>query len=292
MLITEKLEAAVDFTPVDSTIANVILADPHQVTGLTVQELASKANCSHSAVVRLCKKLGYTGYRDFTLTLLREISAATESDADVNFPFGAHDTLRDAAEKLATLGQASIAAAQQHLDMPILVRAVQTLIHAHRIFLYGHGDSSLAVQSFANKLNKIDIYPVLADLLGESNWNSTNATEADCALLVSYRGQSHSHLQVMRYLKQRHVPTILITGRPQSSMAKLATACLEVPGDEYDFMKMGTIASQSAIDYLLTVLFAGIYSHNYDDNLSGLKQRQASLTNGLLAEDGVTKPHP
>ncbi|WP_155286845.1 hypothetical protein [Lacticaseibacillus zhaodongensis] len=51
-------------------------------------------------------------------------------------------------------------------------------------------------------------------------------------------------------------------------------------------MKMGTIASQFAIDYLLTVLFAGIYAYNYQTNFSSLKERQEILTTGLLAEGG------
>ncbi|WP_155286846.1 hypothetical protein [Lacticaseibacillus zhaodongensis] len=60
-------------------------------------------------------------------------------------------------------------------------------------------------------------------MLEESNWNSTNVKTADGALFVSYRGQNHSQLQVMRYFKQPRVPMILITGRPESLMAELAT---------------------------------------------------------------------
>lgn len=289
MLITEKLQAAVGFTPTDTAISAVILTDPNTASTLTIQALAKRAHCSHSAVNRLCKKLGFHGYREFTIALLRELSEATESATNVNFPFSANDTLRDITAKLADLSQTAIATTKNRIDQSTVVQAVQLLVHAKRIFLYGRGDSSLAVQGFANKLNKIDIYPVLADLLGESSWNSTNVRADDCALFVSYRGQNQGHLQVMRYLKQHRVPSILITGRPESAMAKLATTCLDVSGEEYDFMKMGTIASQFAIDYLLDVLFAGVYSRHYAANLQALKARQASLTTGLLAEDGVNR---
>jgi DNA-binding MurR/RpiR family transcriptional regulator len=66
----------------------------------------------------------------------------------------------------------------------------------------------------------------------------------------------------------------------------LSTVCLEAAGDEFDFMKIGTIASQLATDYLLNLLFAGIYAQDYEGNISALQARQGVLTSGLLAEDG------
>ncbi|WP_054677900.1 MurR/RpiR family transcriptional regulator [Lacticaseibacillus sharpeae] len=168
MLIAEKLRAAVGYTPTDVALAATVLADPRAVPGLSMQELADRAHCSHSAVVRLCKKLGFKGYREFTIALIQELNAQTVTIDDANFPFSARDTLREATDKLATLSIGAITNTKERLNMPALVTAVQTLIHARRIFLYGHGDSSLLVQEFANKLNKIDIYPILADQLGES----------------------------------------------------------------------------------------------------------------------------
>jgi DNA-binding MurR/RpiR family transcriptional regulator len=286
MLIMEKLQAQVDFSPTDQAIAAVIMVDPGAAVGQSMQELGDRAHSSHSAVNRFCKRLGFTGYRAFTLALQREVSQARVTPSDANFPFVAGDTLREATAKLTTLSVDAITNAQQRLEMPQLVRAVQLLAHAHRIFLYGHGDSSLLVQGFANKLSKINIYPVFADQFGESNWNSTNTTRDDCALLVSYRGQNRAYVQTMQYLRGRGVRTILITGRPDSPMAKLADVCLETPGDEYDFMKIGTITSQLAGEYVLNLVYAGIYAQNYDDHRAELKAKQGTLTTGLLAEDG------
>lgn len=284
MLISEQLQAQVHFTPTDQDLAQVILQDPHAVLGQSMQTLAQRAHCSHSAVIRLCQKLGFKGYRDFSVALTQELSVQKVTPDDVNFPFAPNDTLRNAAEKLTTLSLNAITDTKARLNMPLVVQAVQLLVKAKRIFLYGRGDSSLLVQGFANKLNKIDCYPIFADQFGETSWNSTNITAADCALLVSYRGQNQSYQQVMHYLKAHQVPTIVITGRPQSPVAQLATVCLEVLGDEFDFMKIGTIASQVATEYLLTILFAGVYAHDYESNLDTLKAKQATLTKGPLAE--------
>jgi hypothetical protein len=62
--------------------------------------------------------------------------------------------------------------------------------------------------------------------------------------------------------------------------------CLEAAGNEFNFMKIGTIASQLVTDYLLNLLFAGIYAQDYEGNISALQARQGVLTSGLLAEDG------
>lgn len=286
MLIAEQLQAQVHFTATDQELAQTILQDPHAVIGQSMQTLAKRAHCSHSAVIRLCQKLGFKGYRDFSLALTQELSVQKITPDDVNFPFAPNDTLRNAAEKLTTLSLDAITDTKARLNLPQVVRAVQALVKAKRIFLYGRGDSSLLVQGFANKLNKIDYYPIFADQFGETSWNSTNITATDCALFVSYRGQGRAYQQVLRHLKDIGVTTILITGRPQSPLAQLASVVLEVPGSEFDFMKIGTIASQVACEYLLTILFAGIYAQHYDENLTALKAKQATLTTGPLAESG------
>jgi RpiR family carbohydrate utilization transcriptional regulator len=69
MLISEQLQAQVRFTATDQDLAQVILQDPHAVLGKSMQSLAKRAHCSHSAVIRLCQKLGFKGYRDFSLAL-------------------------------------------------------------------------------------------------------------------------------------------------------------------------------------------------------------------------------
>lgn len=286
MLINEKLQAAVGFTSTDQAIALVVLSDPQEAAKLTMQELADKAHCSHSAVDRFCKRLGFSGFHDFSLQLTRESSVPNTVLEDANFPFSANDTLREATDKVTELSLNAIKSTRQRLDMQAFVQAIQHLNKARRIILYGHGDSGLLVQDFANKLNKIDIYPIFADQYGETSWNTTNVTSADCALFVSYRGQNHNYEQVMRYLDEQHVAAILVTGRPTSPLATLAKYVLEVPGDEFDFMKIGTISSQIAIEYLLTLVFSGIYARHYDNNLAALKDRQALLTTGPLAEDG------
>lgn len=287
MLIQEKLHAQVDFTPTDVALAQVILADPQAAVEQTMQALADRAHCSHSAVIRLCKRLGFTGYREFTMALTREISVPSARPEDANFPFDAGDTLRTAADKLTELSLSAITSAKQELDMQQLVKAVQLLIHARRIVLYGRGDSSLLVQEFANKLSKIDIYPLLANQFGETGWNTTNVTSADCVLMVSYRGQNYTDARVLAHLRGQRVPIILITGRPEGRLAQMSDVVLEVPGDEFDFMKISTIASGLACEYLLTLLFAGIYRHDYTRYLRELKAKQATLTTGLLAEDGL-----
>ncbi len=41
---------------------------------MTIEELAKPTYTSHSAIIRLCKKLGFTGFKEFRLELGRDFA--------------------------------------------------------------------------------------------------------------------------------------------------------------------------------------------------------------------------
>lgn len=65
MSIIDQLKAQNSFTDTEVRIAEFMLVHDEEIADIGIQQLAKKAYCSHSAIVRLVKKLGYAGYKEF-----------------------------------------------------------------------------------------------------------------------------------------------------------------------------------------------------------------------------------
>lgn len=57
-------------------VARYVSQNLDNMVGLSVEELAGRSGSSQAAVVRFCKKLGYKGYRDFSIQLVSELAVA------------------------------------------------------------------------------------------------------------------------------------------------------------------------------------------------------------------------
>ncbi|MEG0767919.1 MAG: RpiR family transcriptional regulator, partial [Clostridia bacterium] len=51
-------------SPKEQLVATFILDYPSEVVGMSIEELAASCNTSTSSVVRLCKSMGYSGYKE------------------------------------------------------------------------------------------------------------------------------------------------------------------------------------------------------------------------------------
>ena len=74
MLIMEQLRDIEKFSDLEQRVADEILKDPKATLNLTIEDLAKKAYTSTATIVRLCKKLGMSGYGEFKIKLATEIN--------------------------------------------------------------------------------------------------------------------------------------------------------------------------------------------------------------------------
>lgn len=276
MALLKKLEQKQNFTDTEIRIADYILINLEDVPNMYIKELAENAFTSHSAIIRLCQKLGFSGYRNFKVTLIHEIQSNkhTFAHVDPNFPFLPNDSSINIAKKMADLTIETIRKTLVKLDKNQLNKAVEMIKNANRIYLFGSGDSQIRARSFQNKFVKINKHLIIADEYGETTWNALNLDKTDCAMFISYAGHSIFHLKILKYLAAMKIPTIILTGNSESTMSKLCELTLEVPYDEYDFLKVGTFSSQISFEYILDTLFSIVYAKDYTKNLHNLKKKE------------------
>lgn len=287
MLIEDKLIRQDTFTTTEKRIADYLQANFEAAVYMTIEELAKATYTSHSAIIRLCKKLGFTGFKEFRLELGREVHqllAQFDQTIDANFPFSEQDDGATIAKKMAELSIQAVKKAQLQIENQPLDTIAEKLTQAKRIFVFAKGDSQITARKFQNKLVKLNKFLILAEEYSDSSWNAANLTKEDCAVFISYSGRIHHYEKIMSYLKHVGTPTLLLTGNEHSEMAKKASMCLVITQGELDFVKVATFSSQIAFDYVLNTLYSIMYAQNYTANVLNLKEKQQLIQNGLLKE--------
>ncbi|WP_077613048.1 MurR/RpiR family transcriptional regulator [Clostridium sp. Marseille-P2415] len=73
MPIISNLEKAKQFNSSERIISQYILKNKDLILEMSIQELALNTNSSTSTIVRLCRKIGLKGYKDFKIKFSAEL---------------------------------------------------------------------------------------------------------------------------------------------------------------------------------------------------------------------------
>ena len=218
MTILEKLYQAENFTPTEQSIIQYLLENIHLIKDMTIQQFALATHSSNAAIIRICKKIGYTGYRDFKLALAIELESSKFIDHSINFstPFYQSETTREIINDISSLYRETIQLVQTQINISDIESISQTIKNAQRLFIFAVGDSRITAMNFINKLMKINIYPILATDNSEELAMTYNMTTQDCALFISYTGINESFLTCAQILKKKNISIITLTANETS----------------------------------------------------------------------------
>lgn len=285
--IVNKLKDQHNFTNTEIRIADYIIQNITKIPTIYIEDLAKLTYTSHSTIIRLCKKIGYDGFRSFKLAISSVVYSELHlpGEVDANFPFKQEDLTMDIAKNMADLTIDTVKKTLAQLDEELLQSVAEMLYNSERIFLFSRGDSQVRARSFQSKLVKINKFAIISEEYADVAWNASNLTPNDCALFLSYGGISPHNNRILQHFSNEKIPTILITGNSNSDLIQLATKTIVVVQEEYDFVKIGTFASQVAFEYILNTLYSVLYAKEYRDNLENLKKKQFLIENGILSEE-------
>ena len=285
MFLLDKLQATNNLTANEQRIASFILEHIDEVPQMTIEDLAKKTYTSHSAIVRLAKKLDYDGFKEFKAEIVEIVYRNLHKidNVNANFPFERGDNSEVIAKKMATLYTETIQRTVVQLDYSLMEQMAKVLLKAKRIFIFAQGDTQIRCRGFQNKLMKINKFPIIGEEYADEDWVAANVTAEDCVLILSYSGRIKQYERFLQLFHDNKITSMLITGNAKGAFNHLADYVQVVTQTEYDFWKIGTFSSQIAFQYVLDTLFSIMYSQHYQKNMVNLKNKYQLLKKGSLA---------
>jgi RpiR family transcriptional regulator, carbohydrate utilization regulator len=195
----------------EQKVARVVLADPPRAVGLSLGELASRADVSTPTVMRLAAALGFSGYQDFRLALAQSVALGIPVTQSA---IARDDDLPTIVRKIFDFAITSLDHARRLIDDGCVAAAVDLLSAASQIVFVGAGASSIVAQDAAAK----------SALFGVSCWApveehqqiiaASMASESTVVVAISNTGRSVATLRAVELARDSGAATVAIVGAP------------------------------------------------------------------------------
>lgn len=268
-------------TSAEKKIADYLLHHQETVVGMSIGELAEKAQVAKSAIVRCCKSLGFEGYSQLKLALAAECSR----NKQLNYtPYIYHDdsphTIMD---KVFSANVKALHDTSASLKPEVIEEVLTQLHRARQIYLYGVGTSASMVTELQYRLMQLGYTAFAFTDPGTMKISTMNIDHRDVAFGISYSGRTIATTQTMELARAAGAKTICITSYPESPIAKTCELSIPVFCDEvrYPVEAMSAKIAQLSLIYALTTALSSI---NRDDTLQRAK-RTRELIDSIRMEE-------
>ena len=239
---------------------------------MNIGVLSASAHTSNAAVVRLCRKVGLEGYRDFRIELARELERARTHVLDVNpdKPFIEGSNTRDILSSIAALSRQAIDASYAMMDAARIRKAARLMRGARHIAYFAVGDSAVTVEGFANLLLKLGIVCIKGIQHEDANIVTQMLDARDLAVVVTHSGGLVDfYADTIRTLRERGCKMVLITANQKLESKLVGTDCvILVPEGETRSGRVATFFSQECIRYVLNCIYSEVFALNWQENES------------------------
>jgi DNA-binding MurR/RpiR family transcriptional regulator len=250
----------------EKSIVSYLLEHPDEVAALSIHELAEHTYSSASTIIRLCRKLGFDGYRDFTKSLVYELALRKSTYDERSKEITRQDSLEELVDKVTYKNIVSLEDTRKLLDLDVLRRCVELILNAKTICLFGMGSSLLVAKDAYLKFLRINKPCIISEDWHAQLLQARNMTDADVAIAISYSGMTEEVLRCVSAAKEKGAPVIAITRFEENPLAILADFNLSVAATEFMF-RSGAMSSRIAQLDIIDILYTAYVNKEYERNL-------------------------
>lgn len=224
-------------TSIEKKIAEYILEDPERIKNLTTYEIAQNCDTSQASIVRFSKKLGFSGFPDFKLSLSQDIGNR-KAESHVNImheELKSTDSFEIIGKKVATENIRAVNNTYEITDFKELEKAVQAINSARKIMLAGVGFSGVVARDLYFKLMELGkVASFENDSHMQLSYLST-MNENDILFVISHSGKTLELFNLAKVAKNKGIKIITLTSVANNPIRELGDIRLSTVEMKSDF---------------------------------------------------------
>ena len=224
-------------TSIEKKIAEYILEDPERIKNLTTYEIAQNCDTSQASIVRFSKKLGFSGFPDFKLSLSQDIGNR-KAESHVNImheELKSTDSFEIIGKKVATENTRAVNNTYEITDFNELEKAVQAINNARKIMLAGVGFSGIVARDLYFKLMELGkVASFENDSHMQLSYLST-MNENDILFVISHSGKTLELFNLTKVAKNKGIKIITLTSVANNPIRELGDIRLSTVEMKSDF---------------------------------------------------------
>jgi len=254
-----------------ASIAEYMRLHPEEVVNLTVRQLAERTFSSPSSVIRVCRSVGYEGYRDFQKAIIFEIATSDLKAPHHETELSSDDSIADIIDKTIDKNVQSLEDTRTLISPDSVGRCVDLLRKAHTVLLFGIGSSFFVAEDAHLKFLRLNKPSSI-----NSDWHAQllqarNSTPDDLGIIFSYSGQTTEMIECQKALKVNGTPCIAITRYSPSPIADAADHRLYTAANESLF-RNGAMSSRLAQLTVVDIFYTAFASTEYEHCMEQLRR--------------------
>jgi RpiR family carbohydrate utilization transcriptional regulator len=201
-----------------------LLSHPEEFAGSSIVEVAAKAGCSEATLVRLARKLGFSGYPDLKGSVMR-----TKNDSDVLYQeISPEDGEIEVIRKVFQTSIQAISDTLNIIDIAQYEKAVLAMEKANKILFIGAGDAATVAMTGYHKFSRMGIDAEFSQDYDIQLVLASHLKKNDVLIAISHSGQTKTVIDVVRIAKNEGATVIGITNFPMSTLARSSTILLTI----------------------------------------------------------------
>lgn len=263
-------------SPSERKVGQYIIDNPSSICDLSIGELAQKSGSSEATVVRLCKLLDFNGYKDFKISITKDMAYMSKEDEDEQYTdVEPGDSLEKIIQNISYNNKKSIDNTLEIISFDSIERAVNLIVSANRIELFGVGASFIIAYDAVQKFSRINKIAMSSPDPHIQIANAANLKKGDVAVAISYSGETRDTYDSIKMAKEAGAATISLTKFGQSSISDICDINLFVSAPEIS-IRSGAMSSRIAQLNMIDILFTGVASRQFSEVKKHLQKTRKS----------------
>lgn len=258
--------------PAERRVADAVLADAARISESSITAVAKLCRTSETTVLRFCRALGLKGYPELRIALVRA-AQWEEQEREDGAPIGGEidesDSLEDVVAKIIHADARSVDDTAKILDLEVLRSAVEAVLAAGRVDIFGIGASSIVADDLHEKLHRIGVVSFVTADPHRALASAAILTTGDVVIGISHSGTTTDTCDVVEEARRHGATAICITNHPDSPLGRAADLALVTGARETTF-RFGAMASRIAQLAVVDCLFAGVTQRRYEPAVHAL----------------------
>ncbi|MGO4538403.1 MurR/RpiR family transcriptional regulator [Paenibacillus sp. 2TAB19] len=263
-------------TKAEKKVADFVRNNPEEAVMATVTDLSEQAGVGETSVIRFCRKLGFRGYHEFKLSIAQDlVNLPSVSNVEIEV----EDDTMTKARKLTARNEMMLKNTLDLINPGDLDRAVNRMIAANKIYIYGVGSSGITALDLHYRLMRIGMN---AEAHRDSHIIAMSASlvkEGDVVFGISTSGSTRDLVDPMRQAKVNGAEVICLTSHMRSPITAHAGTILLVPSREMP-TEGGSLSTKIMQIHLLDILCT-LLSHKKTNAAEALEKTARSVADKL-----------
>lgn len=250
----------------DKQIIEYIRNNAEKVIYMSISEAAKETNTGEATVTRFAKKMGFSGFQDFKVTLAQEISLKN-SNSIINNEISNNEDVLETANKLLRNNINVLERTVNKLNTNDIYECADLIKNCKKAYFMGVGYSGIVAQDSNYKFMRIGINSMYYQDTHTMIMMSALANEGEVVLAISHSGETEEIIKSVKIAKENGAKIIAITENENSTLARVSDINLTYVSSE-TLLESGAVSSKIAQIFIVDLIYTQVVKEMQIDAVS------------------------